>query len=61
MMPQVAEAYRAVVLRHHPWVPDFARLERQAFYDRASVASVVVTTGEATRYGNLIIRRGNDA
>jgi L-fucose mutarotase len=59
--PAVAAGYQAVVRRHHPWVPDAAHLSREAFYERARAAFAIVVTGENTRYGNLIIRRGNDA
>lgn len=59
--PAVAAAYRQVVLRHHAWAPEAARVEREAFYLQARAAFAIVVTGEITRYGNLIIRRGNDA
>lgn len=33
-------------------------VEREAFYRRASEAFVIVATGEARLYGNLILRKG---
>ena len=59
--PAVAGDYRQVVLRHHPWAPAAALVPREAFYAQARAASAIVVTGETRRYGNLIIRRGNDA
>jgi L-fucose mutarotase len=59
--PAVAEAYHRVLRRHHPWTPEAGRVTREAFYLQAQAASAIVVTGECTRYGNLIIRRGNDA
>lgn len=59
--PAIAARYQAVVRRHHPWAPDADHIAREAFYERARAAFVIVVTGDTTRYGNLIIRRGNDA
>jgi L-fucose mutarotase len=59
--PAVAADYRQVVLRHHPWAPVAALVERDRFYAQARAAFAIVVTGETRRYGNLIIRRGNDA
>lgn len=33
-------------------------LERQAFYDRASKAYAIVSTGERRLYGNIILKKG---
>lgn len=59
--PAVAAGYQAVVQRHHPWATAAARIPREAFYEQASSAFAIVVSGDTTRYGNLIIRRGNDA
>lgn len=59
--PAVAADYRQVVLRHHDWVPEAVRVSRDEFYAQARTAFAIVVTGETRRYGNLIIRRGNDA
>lgn len=59
--PAIAAGYLTVVRRHHPWAPEAGLLTRDAFYERARAAFAIVITGETTRYGNLIIRRGNDA
>jgi L-fucose mutarotase len=35
-----------------------ARIDRQAFYERAKAAYVVVMTGELRAYGNVILKKG---
>jgi L-fucose mutarotase len=56
--PQVARSYRAAIVRRWPDAPEFAYLERFAFYERAKNAFAVVMTGETAKYGNLIIKKG---
>ncbi|HEX3132396.1 MAG TPA: L-fucose mutarotase [Planctomycetota bacterium] len=58
--PAVATRYQTVIQRHHPWAPDAARIGREAFYKQARAAFAIVVTSETARYGNLILRRGND-
>jgi L-fucose mutarotase len=59
--PAVALGYRQAVLRHHPWTPEPIHLPREEFYAQARTAFAIVVTGETARYGNLILRHGNDA
>lgn len=59
--PAVAAGYQAVIRRHHAWVPEAARVARAAFYEQAGNAFAIVVSGDAARYANFIIRRGNDA
>jgi len=59
--PAVAASYHAVLQRHHPWATTAAQVTREAFYEQARGAFAIVVTGDTMRYGNLIIRRGNDA
>ncbi len=56
--PAVEESYRAVIESHWPNVPAVKRLERYAFYERASDAFAVVMTGETAKYGNIILKKG---
>lgn len=56
--PAVGAAYRAVVYRHQPETPAIERIERFAFYERASEAFCVVMTGDTAKYGNLILKKG---
>lgn len=55
--PAIVEVF-ARTLRAAGYDRDLGVLERQAFYDRAAQAFVVVSTGEARLYGNLILRKG---
>ena len=55
----VEAGYRAVVERHYPGTPAPARLDRNAFYERARRAFAVVMTGDTALYGNLIVAKGN--
>ena len=54
----VEASYRAAVDRHRPDAPPIARLERFAFYDRATTAFAIVMTGETAKYGNIILKKG---
>ncbi|AEJ60706.1 RbsD or FucU transport [Spirochaeta thermophila DSM 6578] len=56
--PSLFETYWEVLVRRWPETPPITRLERFAFYERASKAYAVVMTGETTKYGNIIIKKG---
>ena len=46
------------VRRHAVRTAPAGRIARQAFYDRAKAAYVVVMTGELRAYGNVILKKG---
>jgi L-fucose mutarotase len=50
--------YRAAIDRHWPQTPAIERLERFAFYERTRKAFAVLITGETTKYGNIILKKG---
>ncbi len=56
--PAVEADYMQVVRRHQPDAAAPVRVERNAFYERASHAFCVVMTGELRVYGNLILKKG---
>ena len=56
--PAVEADYMQVVRRHQPDAAAPVRVERNAFYERASHAICVVMTGELRVYGNLILKKG---
>lgn len=56
--PAVEANYMQVVRRHQPDAAAPARVERNAFYERAGHAFCVVMTGELRIYGNLILKKG---
>ena len=51
-------AYRSAIDRHWPQTPAILRLERFAFYERAKKGFAVLITGETTKYGNIILKKG---
>ncbi len=56
--PQVENAYVQAIKPLYPNFSSIARLERYAFYQRASAAFAVVMTGETAKYGNIILVKG---
>lgn len=50
--------FLGAVRRHAVCTSPAARVARQAFYERARSAYVVVMTGELRAYGNLILKKG---
>jgi L-fucose mutarotase len=54
----VEKSYRAAIDKHWPKTPAIERVERFAFYERASHAFAVVMTGETVKYGNIILKKG---
>lgn len=59
--PQIAATYQHVITRHHPRISTIIAIDRQAFYQQARQAFAIVMTSDTKRYGNIIIRRGNDS
>jgi L-fucose mutarotase len=55
--PPVAE-FAAVFTRQDLGDIEIGRLERQAFYERARSAYAIVRTGEARRFGNILLVKG---
>jgi L-fucose mutarotase len=56
--PSVEETYRQAIDRHAPATPPIQRVDRFAFYERARKAFAIVMTGEAARYGNVLLKKG---
>lgn len=56
--PAVEESYMESIGRSVPVVPPVKKLDRYAFYERASKAFAVVMTGETAKYGNIILVKG---
>jgi L-fucose mutarotase len=56
--PAVEADYMEVVRRYQLDVAVPVRIERNAFYERASNAFCVLMTGEYRIYGNLILKKG---
>jgi L-fucose mutarotase len=56
--PSVESDYMQAIKQSAPLAKRPERLERQAFYERARRAFAIVMTGEARKYGNLILKKG---
>ena len=56
--PAVEASYRAAITKHVPSAPDVTRIGRFDFYVRAEKAYAVVMTGELSKYGNIILKKG---
>lgn len=56
--PLVEETYMSVIHKTNPQLTRIERLERFSFYERARKAYCVLITGELSKYGNIILRKG---
>ncbi len=56
--PAVEARYRELIDRHRPGTPAVERVERFAFYGRTNAAFAVVMTGDLSKYGNIILKKG---
>jgi len=50
--------YEKVLRKNDAVFTRFTFIEKQKFYERAKKAYAVVSTGETTRFGNIILRKG---
>jgi L-fucose mutarotase len=56
--PLVEEQYLKAIHETNPRLISIERLERFAFYERAKKAYCVLITGELSKYGNIILKKG---
>ena len=56
--PSVEGSYLVKIRKEAPAVSPVKRIDRFAFYERASKAFAVVMTGETSKYGNIILIKG---
>lgn len=56
--PSVEERYMTAVRATCPHAAAPERIDRFAFYERATKAYAVVMTGEMAKYGNIILKKG---
>ena len=54
----VEKRYLSVINAYSECIDNAEKIERFAFYDRAALCSVIVLTGEAVKYGNIILKKG---
>ncbi|MBV7387768.1 L-fucose mutarotase [Pasteurellaceae bacterium TAE3-ERU1] len=55
--PMVEQRYKEAI-ECHIQCPTIERLERFTFYERAKNAYAIVYTGELSKYGNIILKKG---
>lgn len=55
---KMEQAYQTILEISNPDIKEAEKLERFKFYQRASEAFVVVMTGTAKRFGNVILKKG---
>jgi L-fucose mutarotase len=58
MNSDVEADFLAAIRKHSARSQPVTRIGREAFYERAKAAYVVVMTGEIRAYGNLILKKG---
>ncbi len=56
--PEVEKSYLEAIRKTNPDVVPIERIDRFDFYDRAKSAFAVVMTGETSKYGNILLKKG---
>lgn len=56
--PEVEKGYLKSIKKVNSVTPTIERIDRFAFYERASKAFGVVMTGEIAKYGNILLKKG---
>lgn len=56
--PSVEEDYMRMVRKYLSTANPPERIDRFAFYERASHAFAIVVKGELRKYGNLLLKKG---
>ncbi|WRS28628.1 RbsD/FucU domain-containing protein [Oscillospiraceae bacterium MB08-C2-2] len=57
-VPEIWEQYREIIGNHEPGGNREVAIHKTEFYERASKAYAVVTTGETALYANVILKKG---
>jgi L-fucose mutarotase len=56
--PPVWDTYLEIVQEHESTVEDFEYIDRHEFYDRSKKAYAIVSTGDSSFRGNLLLKKG---
>ena len=56
--PLVRQNYETVLSRHSTETIKVGEIERFAFYERTSKAFAVIMSGDTTKYGNILLKKG---
>ena len=57
-VPDIWDQYREIILRYEEQGARETAIDKYRFYERASNAYAVVTTGETALYANIILKKG---
>lgn len=57
-VPQIWDEYREIIGRHEMNGAKEIAINKYEFYERASKAYAVITTGETALYANIILKKG---
>lgn len=55
---KMEQVYQSILEITNPEIKEAEKIERFQFYQRASEAFVIVMTGTAKRFGNIILKKG---
>lgn len=58
MTPPIVAEFQTIIYEVADNPAPLSKLERFAFYDRASSAFAIIQTGETRLYGNIILKKG---
>lgn len=56
--PEIWSSYREILQNHEPEHCEIEMMERFAFYERAKSAYLIIATGEAAIYANVLLKKG---
>ena len=56
--PEIRKNYEIVISRYSSHAIKVGGIERSEFYERTSRAYIVIMTGDANKYGNILLKKG---
>ena len=56
--PEIRKNYEMVISRYSSHAVKVGGIERAEFYERTSRAYTVIMTGDVTKYGNILLKKG---
>lgn len=56
--PEIWKDFEEILEKHEPGNHEIDYMERQAFYDRAKKAYLIIATGETAIYANILLKKG---
>ncbi len=56
--PEIRKNYEIVISRYSSHAVKVGGIDRSEFYERTSRAYIVIMTGDANKYGNILLKKG---